>query len=340
MTMTSAVTSMNVAKRATAMALVLAGLMAGERSAHAQGESADVLFKDGRALLDQKKYDEACPKLAESQRLDPGAGTLLALALCHEGQGKTATAKRELEEAAALGRKNGREDLAKAAQKRAAAMEPTLSKLVIRMPQTEEAERYDVRCDGTAIAPADRGTPLAVDPGEHRVEVSAKGKVARSYVVRLSGAGSIEIVVDKLDDASVAKHEKPKSDVNVLTTEPPPADGETPSSGTGQKIIGWSLVAIGVGGLGTGAYFGGRALSQQAEGRRAEGVEAHEANDRAKDSFKVSVMSVAGGTAALAVGIIMLITAPSAPSKKSASTTRVVPNGGPMGAGLDLVGTF
>jgi tetratricopeptide (TPR) repeat protein len=349
MTMTSAATSMNVADRsrsfgstrATCIAIVLAGLVAGERAAHAQGENADALFKEGRALLDQKKYDEACPKLAESQRIEPGAGTLLALALCHEGQGKTATAKRELEEAAALGRKNGREDLAKAAQKRAAAMEPTLSKLVIRMPQTEDAERYDVRCDGAAIAPADRGTPLAVDPGEHKVEVSAKGKVARSYVVRLSGAGSIEIVVDKLEDAAVAKHEsKPKAEMNVLTTEPPPADGEASSSGTGQKIIGWSLVAIGVGGLGTGAYFGGRALSQQAEGRRAEGAEAHDANDRAKDSFKVSVMSVAGGTAALAVGIIMLITAPSTPAKKSASMTRIVPNGGPMGGGLDLVGTF
>src|SRR5688572_15232873 len=133
MTMTSAVTSMNVAKRVSVVAIVLAGLVAGERAAHAQGSNAEALFKEGRALLDQKKYDEACPKLAESQKLDPGAGTLLALALCHEGQGKTATAKRELEEAAALGKKNGRDDLAKAALKRAAAMEPTLSKLVIRM---------------------------------------------------------------------------------------------------------------------------------------------------------------------------------------------------------------
>lgn len=338
MTMISVATSMNVAKRASIVAIVLAGLVCGERAAHAEGESAEALFKEGRALLDQKKFDEACPKLAESQKLEPGAGTLLALALCHEGQGKTATAKRELEEAAALGKKNGRDDLAKAALKRAAAMEPTLSKLVIRMPQTEEAESYDVKCDGSLVLPSERGNPLLVDPGEHKVEVSADGKTPRTYTVRLSGAGVTEIVIDKLEAAPVAapKKEKPKPSL-VLTTEPPPVEGEEPSSGTGQKVIGWSLLAIGIGGLGTGGYFASRAVDQNSKGRNAEGVEAHQANDRAKDSFKISIMSLAGGTAAAAVGIIMLVTAPSAPAKK---TARIVPNAGPMGGGLDLVGTF
>ena len=191
--------STTAAKRAASAALVLVALPS-IAYADAPSPQADALFREGRTLLDSKKYDEACPKLAESQRLDPGAGTLLALALCHEGQGKTATAWGELNEAAALGKRVGRADLANAAQKRATVMEPQLAKVVVRVPQNDKVA-YDVKRDGETLPASDWGTAVPVDPGEHRVDVSAKGKIARSYVVRLAGAGTVEIVVDKLEDA-------------------------------------------------------------------------------------------------------------------------------------------
>ena len=53
---------------------------------------AEQLFRDGRALIGQGKFDEACEKFAASQRLAPAIGTLLNLAVCREKQGRDATA--------------------------------------------------------------------------------------------------------------------------------------------------------------------------------------------------------------------------------------------------------
>lgn len=346
--MICAVSSMTAAKRAL-FALTIAFAVAAPAVASAdEAREAEALFKEGRALLDAKRYDEACPKLAASQEKEPGAGTLLALALCHEGQGKTATAMRELRSAAELGRKVGREDLAKAAEKRAKAMEPTLAKIVIHMP---EGARYDAKLDGDALDASQIGEPFMVDPGEHKVVVSARGMKARAYTVRLSGAGVTELVVERLEaDAPPPVVTKPSPQPVRLTTEPPAPVEKDESRGGAQRVIGLSLAGLGIAGLGAGAYFGGRALSESAAGKKGctpgpcpEG-QTNDANDRAKSAMTYGIVSVAAGTGALAIGTILYFTAPksgaSASAPKKTVTARVVPEAGPRSVGLGVVGTF
>src|SRR5262245_62252923 len=104
--------------------------------ARAQGRgvsiaTAEALFREGTALLDEKRYAEACPKLAESHRLDPATGTLLALAFCHEGEGRLASAWAEFAEVAGRARAEGRTDREHVAREHAANLKPRLARLSV-----------------------------------------------------------------------------------------------------------------------------------------------------------------------------------------------------------------
>lgn len=365
--MTSVASSMTVAERLMrrtphrqSLVLVAAAfaLLAPMTARAAEPSPAESLFREGRALLDAKRYDEACPKLAESQRLEPGAGTLLALAMCHEAQGKPATAAAELKRASELGRRVGRQDLASAAARRAQALESSVPHLVVRLPE-KEGSAYRVRCDGEPIGQAELGAPLPLDPGEHRVDVAADGTMSRSYVVRLTGAGTVEILVERLDDMAASPRggvlvtpPKPAPDPRPVTAAPDSAIAEAPPSrGAAQRTTGLVLVGAGVLGLGAGAYFGGQALSESSQPKRlcpdasCPDAEAVGLNDSAKDSFKLSVLSLAAGTSAITVGAIVYFLAPHGPAsrgdaKAPRGTARVIPAAGPSGVSLGVVGTF
>src|SRR5688572_3592069 len=113
--------------------VVAAATLAAAGPARAQGRgvsiaTAEALFREGTALLDEKKFAEACPKLAESHRLDPATGTLLALAFCHEGEGRLASAWAEFAEVAGRAREEGRTDRELVAREHAANLEPRLAR--------------------------------------------------------------------------------------------------------------------------------------------------------------------------------------------------------------------
>ena len=71
--------------------LTSAGAALAEPSA-ADRSAAQALFEQARDLMKQDKAAEACPKLEESQRLDPGVGTQFNLAECYVKMHRTASA--------------------------------------------------------------------------------------------------------------------------------------------------------------------------------------------------------------------------------------------------------
>jgi hypothetical protein len=138
---------------------------------------AQSLFDEARQLMIANRFDEACPKLAESHRLDPALGTLLNLAVCNEQLGKTASAWAEYRDAESVAKREGRSERASYAHGHAAALEPRLSHLVIRRASVGSGD-IEVRLDGDLVGEAAFGSAVAVDPGVHRIEARANGKKA------------------------------------------------------------------------------------------------------------------------------------------------------------------
>jgi hypothetical protein len=174
--------------------LALLGVTLLARTAAAQGVDTDrqiaqQLFDDGRALLEAKRYPEACTKFAESQRLDPGGGTLLNLAVCHELEGKTATAWSEFRDALGQAVKDERKDREDIARTHIADLAPKLMRLVVHVSEPVAARDPEINLDRSKLPATAWNTPIPVDPGEHRVSMTAPGAEPFSTTIRVSEPG-------------------------------------------------------------------------------------------------------------------------------------------------------
>src|SRR3954469_21327102 len=129
--------------RAVAVAFVAAVAPAAPalaQSGNTEMALAEALYRQARQLMSEGKFAEACPKLAESHRLDPAAGTLLNLAVCHEKEGKTASAWVEYNDL--LGTKGSDEasERRRTADERIRELEPGLARITF-VPDPADADR-------------------------------------------------------------------------------------------------------------------------------------------------------------------------------------------------------
>lgn len=218
---------------------------------------ADQLFRQGKDKLAQQDYAAACPLLAQSYELDPASGSLLALALCHEREGKLASAYREYGEVAARSKQEQRADREAAARAQAAALEPKLSTLTIAIEAPLEG--LEVRLDGALIDPARLDKPLPLDGGDHVVIGSAPKKQPWSTQLTLGkSADSKTVNVAALQDlpppvvaeASIAAPARPHR---------APAREERQSGMSAGEWVGLGTIGAGIVGLGVGTYFAVRA---------------------------------------------------------------------------------
>lgn len=206
--------------------------------------AAELMFQQGRDLLRAGRIAEACPKLAESQRLDPASGTLMALALCHEAEGKLASAWAEFVDVEARSRNDNRADRAQVAHEHAEKIHPRLSTLEIRVPASVAAlPGLEVRRNGVLLGPSAWNTSLPIDGGAHVVEVTAPGKLPWKGTAQVAPESASALVsVPELQSAPAAK---------VLSSESADAARVRPwgtLEWTGVGVASAGVVALGVGG--------------------------------------------------------------------------------------------
>ena len=178
-------------------ATIVAPVHADEPSAENRA-LAEVLFREAKALSDKEQFEQACPKFQESHRLDPKPGTVLNLAVCHEKQGKVASAWLDYLDAANLAARAGQKDRAKFAKEQAEKLEKTIPRIVVRVPETTAG--LVVKLDKVALSEAAWGSAGPINPGEHTIEANAPGFVAWSKTVTIEKTpGNVEIIVPKLE---------------------------------------------------------------------------------------------------------------------------------------------
>lgn len=319
-------------RRSTLPSIALIGAMSfAASSASADVPSSDkvaaeALFDEARALMKEGKNELACPKLAESQRLDPGIGTLLYLASCYEKTGRLATAWVTFREAGALAHNAGQAERERMAAARAAALDPLLPHLTIR-PDVKDGEPEILR-DGVPVAKALWGTAVPVDPGTHTVEARLAGHVARSISVSLGKGESADLPIPVLerahDDAPITEPRR-RSEV---APEPPAAAPPPLAPKASSRVPPLVAAGIGVGGVAVGTIFGVRALSLASDVDDAcpAGPCSHEVRVKADDSRaagNVSTVGFAVGVVGLAAAAVLWFSAPRA-SRSFTATARGV----------------
>jgi hypothetical protein len=307
---------------------------------------AEELFREAGSLLQSGNVHEACAKLAESNRIDPQLGTLLNLAACHEKDGKTATAWSEFGELAEKANARGDTARVKFARAHVAALENRLPR--VRLALLAGAPATEAHLDGELLGSAAWSAALPLDPGVHRFAFSAAGKKTREIVVTLAAEATTQTIdVPELEDEApaatpppapeAAPAPPPPSSSSSVAPSPESAASTPASSSGGARTVGIVVGSLGIAGVGIGAFFGLRAISDKSD------VEANcsgsacsqtgfNAQGQAHTEATVSDLAFALGGVAVGVGLYLILT--SSGHSSSAPAVALAPVVGPRNVGV------
>ena len=291
--------------------------------------AAELLFGEGRKAVEAGDYATACPKFAESHRLDPAAGTVINLAECLDKQGRPSQAWQRWREALEMLRPG--DDRRLTVERRIEALEQRLPRVTIRL-RADAPEGTVIERNGVALGSAAFGLPLPVDPGKHVIVARAPGREEARYEVELAERATKTVEVGPgpaLPGPSTS--EKP-----AALTPPQP---ERPKDDGGFPFF---PVGVAVGGVGLASAIAGGVFGVLAYGKKSE-MEDHcvegaggrlvcdpagvDAADQGRTFATVANIGVVAGVVGLGVGGYLLWRAGDEPESATLSMAQVAGGG-------------
>jgi hypothetical protein len=318
-------------KRCAWAALLAAGALtpvrAQAQAGAAQKAAAESLFDDGLKAMKSGRYADACPKLEESERIDPGIGTLLYLGECYEKTGRTASAWATFREAASSAHAKGELERSRVAASRADRLQPGLSKLTIEVaPQTAQLSGLRVTRDNVPVEASLFGVAIPVDPGKYHVVANADGYEpfqADLEVASNADAKSLQIpalkAVPKPIGGAPASAVLPSPSSESVVASPnsasaAPSDDTHSAGPSGLRTASYVTGALGIVGLGFGSYFGVRAISKNSDaekscprGNKCDDQRGVDLTNQAKNAAVASNITMVIGAAFVVTGVVLYL---------------------------------
>lgn len=292
-----------------------------EAAEAAKTEAAEVLFQQARALFEAGDLAPACEKLAASQALEPGIGTLLYLGDCHERLGRFASALAAFEAAQKLAKARGDEGRHHLASVRAAALAPRTPRLEVRGGPGLADLQITVNGEPLALTHLNRAVPR--DAGTYEVRFSAPGYQAFVSKVQLRNGRERSVVI---------RVPRLAPTVPAVIAAREPRERSRSEAGDGQRVLAWIVTGAGVALAGAGGVLTALASAKNDASKQrcdaldpnrcsAEGVRLR---SRAQDLALAATMAGVAGGIGIASGVVLFVTATPSAVDRSPDTVALV----------------
>jgi hypothetical protein len=181
----------------------------------AQVQAARELFQAAEEDEDAKRWADALEKLRRVAAVKLTPGVRYHIALCEEALGQLVAALADYTVAENQARAENAPDVLKLVGEKLKSLRARVPRLTIVVPA--DIADAEVRLDGEPILKAMWGVQIPLDPGEHKIEAKAPGRVAMARTLKMDERDTTLVEV-KLPEA-------PK-------TQPAPATSSTPGVGS------------------------------------------------------------------------------------------------------------
>jgi len=278
-------------------------------------------LKEGYALKKSGHCREAIPRFLASYRLDRRPKALLNLADCESQVGELLAAREHAAEGRELARQQHESELAAVADAQLATLEQKTPRLTLRLTPlaADPAAGTQITLDGTSVDASSLGTPLALNPGPHRITATAPGRADREIDLTLGEGARQEVNVQagtSLATPGVAAPSPGPASDAPLESRPEPAPRSADASSGTRRAMTYGVIGLGAAGLTVGIGLGLAAVSKHGALEQACPANrcgrAEQGDLDAFHAFRtVSAIGYVVGAAALAGGVVLWLTTPS-----------------------------